>query len=115
MPASAEAMGYVLTLPEVSTVIIGCSSPAEVDENADNARRFQPFDESTMRTLEEKTRSHGAGVITSYKEAGMTNPTPQKPGRLIAAKRCRTRRSAKVADNICWSQGARAAPTVSCR
>ena len=31
---SAEAMGYVLSLPGVSTVIIGCSSPAEVDENA---------------------------------------------------------------------------------
>ena len=63
---STEAMGYVLTLPGVSTVIIGCSSPAEVDENADNARRFQPLDELTMRTLEEKTQSR-AGVFNSYK------------------------------------------------
>ena len=31
---SAEAMGYVLSLTGVSTVIIGCSSPAEVDDNA---------------------------------------------------------------------------------
>jgi len=62
----AEAMGYVLSLPGVSTVIIGCSHPAEVDENARIARTFQPFDESTMRALEEKT--HGrAGVFTSYK------------------------------------------------
>ena len=63
---SAEAMGYVLSLPGVSTVIIGCSSPAEVDENARNAREFQPFDEPTMRALEEKTQSRAA-VFTSYK------------------------------------------------
>ena len=63
---SAEAMGYVLSLPGVSTVIIGCSSLAEVDENASNARAFQPFDESTMRALEEKTHSRAA-VFTSYK------------------------------------------------
>ena len=47
---SAEAMGYVLSLPGVSTVIIGCSSPAEVDENAHNARTFRPFDELAMRS-----------------------------------------------------------------
>jgi aryl-alcohol dehydrogenase-like predicted oxidoreductase len=63
---SAEAMGYVLSLPGVSTVIIGCSSPEEVDENAHNARTFQRFDEPTMRTLEQKTQSHAA-VFTSYK------------------------------------------------
>ncbi len=63
---SAEAMGYVLSLPGVSTVIIGCSSPAEVDENANNARMFQPFDKSTMHTLEEKTQSR-ASAFTSYK------------------------------------------------
>jgi aryl-alcohol dehydrogenase-like predicted oxidoreductase len=63
---SVEAMGYVLSLPGVSTVIIGCSSPQEVDENARNARIFQPFDEPTMRALEEKTHSHAA-TFTSYK------------------------------------------------
>jgi predicted aldo/keto reductase-like oxidoreductase len=63
---SAEAMGYVLSLPGVSTVIIGCSSPQEVDENAHNARAFQHLDESAMRSLEEKTQSHAA-VFTSYK------------------------------------------------
>jgi aryl-alcohol dehydrogenase-like predicted oxidoreductase len=63
---SAEAMGYVLSLPGVSTVIIGCSSPAEVDENAQNARTFQPLDENAMRALEAKTRAHAA-VFTSYK------------------------------------------------
>ena len=63
---SAEAMGYVLSLPGVSTVIIGCSSPAEVDENAHNARTFQQFDEPTMRALEEKSRWREAS-FTAYK------------------------------------------------
>jgi len=62
-----EAMGYVLSLPGVSTVIIGCSSPAEVDENARVARTFQPFDKPTMCSLEERTHAL-AGVFTSYKK-----------------------------------------------
>jgi aryl-alcohol dehydrogenase-like predicted oxidoreductase len=64
---SAEAMGYVLSLAGVSTVIIGCSSPAEVDDNARNARSFHSFDETTMRALEERTHAH-AGFYTSYKK-----------------------------------------------
>jgi aryl-alcohol dehydrogenase-like predicted oxidoreductase len=67
---SAEAMGYVLSLAGVSTVIIGCSSPAEVDENARNARSFQPFDERTIRALEERTCAH-ASLYTSYKGPGL--------------------------------------------
>ncbi len=63
---SAEAMGYVLSLPGVSTVIIGCSSPAEVDDNARIARSFQPFNEPSMRALEERTRAR-AGLFTAYK------------------------------------------------
>jgi predicted aldo/keto reductase-like oxidoreductase len=63
----AEAMGYVLSLPAVSTVIIGCSSPAEVDENAHIARTFQPFDEPAMHSLEERTYAR-AGVFTGYKK-----------------------------------------------
>jgi len=62
-----EAMGYVLSLAGVSTVIIGCSSPAEVDENARIARTFQPFDEPAMRGLEERTHTR-AGVFTAYKK-----------------------------------------------
>jgi aryl-alcohol dehydrogenase-like predicted oxidoreductase len=64
--ASAEAMGYVLSLPGVSTVVIGCSSPHEVDENAHNARMFQHVDAPTMRALEEKTQLRAA-IFTSYK------------------------------------------------
>ena len=59
-------MGYVLSLPGVSTVVIGCSSPAEVDENAAIARTFQPLDEPSMRGLEQRTYPR-YGVITGYK------------------------------------------------
>ena len=67
--SSAEAMGYVLSLAGISTVIIGCSSPAEVDENVSIARSFQTFDNSTMRALEERTHAHSA-FYTSYKMPG---------------------------------------------
>jgi predicted aldo/keto reductase-like oxidoreductase len=64
---SAEAMGYVLSLPGVSTVIIGCSSPDEVDDNARIARAFQPFDGTAMRAIEQRI-SPRAGFFTSYKK-----------------------------------------------
>ncbi len=64
---SAEAMGYVLSLPGVSTVIIGCSSPDEVDDNARIAREFQPFDGTAMRAIEERIGPR-AGFFTSYKK-----------------------------------------------
>jgi aryl-alcohol dehydrogenase-like predicted oxidoreductase len=61
-----DAMGYVLSLPGVSTVIIGCASPAEVAENARAAREFTPMDQERSRQLEEMTHRH-AGAFTSYK------------------------------------------------
>jgi len=63
---SADAMSYVLSLPGVSTVVIGCSSPAEVDDNAQNARSFQSLDEPAMRGLEARTRAR-AHFFTAYK------------------------------------------------
>jgi aryl-alcohol dehydrogenase-like predicted oxidoreductase len=65
--SSAEAMGYVLSLPGVSTAIIGCSSVAEVDENARIAREFQSFDVARMSELEQRTKGR-ARVYTSYKK-----------------------------------------------
>jgi aryl-alcohol dehydrogenase-like predicted oxidoreductase len=62
----ADAMGYVLSLPGVSTVVIGCSSPAEVDENAAIARGFQTLDDAAMRQVETQTRQY-ASHFTSYK------------------------------------------------
>lgn len=63
-----EAMGYVLSLPAVSTVIIGCSNPHEVEENVRIAHQFKPFAEQEMRALENRTSSQSA-AFTYYKLA----------------------------------------------
>jgi aryl-alcohol dehydrogenase-like predicted oxidoreductase len=62
-----EAMPYVLSLPGVNHVIIGCKTPAEVDENARIARTFVPLDIQRRRLLEERTRS-GAATFAYYKK-----------------------------------------------
>jgi predicted aldo/keto reductase-like oxidoreductase len=61
-----EAMGYVLSLPGVSTVIVGCETPNEVEENARIARQFKPFGEQQMRMLEKRTSAQ-ASALTCYK------------------------------------------------
>ena len=38
-----DVMGYTLSLAGVSTVVIGCQTPDEVEQNAEIARRFQPL------------------------------------------------------------------------
>ena len=62
-----EAMGYSLSLPGVSHVIIGCKTEAEVDDNARIARQFTPFDNTVMSELEARTKSGQAG-FTYYKK-----------------------------------------------
>lgn len=52
-----EAVGYVLSLPGVSHVIIGCRTAAEVDDNARIVRQFKPFSEEVMRELEARTKA----------------------------------------------------------
>lgn len=61
-----EAMSYVLSLPGVSTVVIGCKTPAEVDENARIAREFAALDEDALRALESRTRAN-ANELAYYK------------------------------------------------
>ena len=61
-----KAMGYVLSLPGVSTIVIGCQIPAEVDDNVRIAREFVPFDTPMMRNLENRTQRKAASV-TGYK------------------------------------------------
>jgi predicted aldo/keto reductase-like oxidoreductase len=61
-----EAIGYVLSLPGVSHVIIGCKTPAEVDHNARIARAFAPLDIERRRLLEERTRTEAA-TFAHYK------------------------------------------------
>jgi predicted aldo/keto reductase-like oxidoreductase len=63
---AAESMGYVLSLPGVSTVVIGCSSPEEVDANARIARAFRPLDGPALRALEERTGPR-ADLFAGYK------------------------------------------------
>src|SRR5262249_32472738 len=64
----SQAMGYVLNLPGVSTVVIGCSSPAEVEQNARIARDFQPLDPPAAAAIEQHTAPHAAS-FTSYKRS----------------------------------------------
>ena len=62
----AEAMGYTLSLPEVSTVIIGCQTPEEVEENVRIACKFRALSTGQMRALEQRTQAK-AGTFTYYK------------------------------------------------
>jgi hypothetical protein len=48
-----EALYYTLSHP-VSTVIIGCDSIAQVEENVQLAREFTPLSEKQMAALEDK-------------------------------------------------------------
>jgi aryl-alcohol dehydrogenase-like predicted oxidoreductase len=52
-----EALGYVLSQEGVSLAIVGCSTPKEVDENAQIVRAFTPFDAGRLRELEDRTRA----------------------------------------------------------
>jgi len=54
--AMPEAIGYVLSLPAVSHVIIGCRTPEEVEQNAATVRAFSEFNPATMRELEARTQ-----------------------------------------------------------
>jgi aryl-alcohol dehydrogenase-like predicted oxidoreductase len=63
-----DALGYVLSLPGVSTVVVGCSSPAEVDDNVRIARHFTAFDAPRLRALEARTQKYAA-ACTTYKKA----------------------------------------------
>jgi hypothetical protein len=44
----------VLSLP-VSTIIIGCDSVAQLEENVELARTFTPFNGTQLAALEERT------------------------------------------------------------
>ena len=55
--ATADALGYVLSLPGVCHAIIGCSTPAEVDANAGIVRSFAPLSAEQMSALEARTRA----------------------------------------------------------
>jgi len=62
-----ESVGYTLSLPGVSHVIIGCKTEAEVDDNARIVRQFWAFADPMMRALEARTMKRQA-EFTYYKK-----------------------------------------------
>lgn len=50
-----EAMDYVLSYP-VSTVIVGCDDVAQLEENVELARTFNPINATQMAALHERTK-----------------------------------------------------------
>jgi aryl-alcohol dehydrogenase-like predicted oxidoreductase len=66
----AEALGYVLSLPGVCHAIVGCQTPAEVDENANLARTLLPLTDSQRHDLEERTRANAAAFAYFKKADG---------------------------------------------
>jgi aryl-alcohol dehydrogenase-like predicted oxidoreductase len=64
-----EALSYVLSLPPVSCVVVGCRTSLEVDENSWIASRFRRLPPDRMRMLERRT-GEGEAHFTSYKKEG---------------------------------------------
>jgi hypothetical protein len=58
----------VLSLPGVSTVVVGCRTPAEVDDNVRLVRQFAAIDGAHLRQLETRTQRYAA-VCTAYKKS----------------------------------------------
>lgn len=56
----AEAVGYVWSLPGVSTAVIGCQTPEEVDANAALARQFVPWTAAQRQAVEQRTKANAA-------------------------------------------------------
>jgi uncharacterized protein len=63
-----ECVGYTWTLP-VSTVIIGCDTVAQLEENVSLARAFKPLPAETMAKIEARTRDT-ARACAWYKRGG---------------------------------------------
>lgn len=56
----SDCMGYVLSLPGVSNVIIGCKTPTEVKANAEFVRQFRTMNSAAMSALEAKAAPQAA-------------------------------------------------------
>ncbi|MBI2093460.1 MAG: aldo/keto reductase [Candidatus Omnitrophica bacterium] len=59
-------MGYVLSLSGVSTVILGCRTPQEVEDNVRIAKAFQPLNAEQLAALERQALPF-APMATSFK------------------------------------------------
>jgi hypothetical protein len=63
-----DSMSYVLTLP-VSTVIIGCDTVAQLEENIQIAKQFSPMPAAEMARLEGLTASYESEAAFFKKDA----------------------------------------------
>jgi len=68
-----DAMGYTLTLP-VSTVIIGCKTVEQLEENIAIAKNFKPLPAADMARLEGLTASYAAEGSWFKKPATPADP-----------------------------------------
>lgn len=69
-----DPMRYVLTLP-VSTVIIGCDTVAQLEENVRIAQTFTPMSQADMARLEGMTASYESeAAFFKKKPAGVVGP-----------------------------------------
>ena len=69
-----DPMRYVLTLP-VSTVIIGCDTVAQLEENVKIAQTFTPMSQADMARLEGLTASYESeAAFFKKKPAGVVGP-----------------------------------------
>ncbi|MBK8793527.1 MAG: aldo/keto reductase [Holophaga sp.] len=62
-----EAMRYVLSFP-FSTVIIGCDTIAQLEENVGIARNFHPFSEAQLAAIEAKAKPVAEQSLTFRKK-----------------------------------------------
>ena len=73
-----EAMYYTLSLP-VSTVIIGCNSVSQLEENVQLAREFTPLSEAQMAALTEKAEPSRTGPVLPLPEARLASAAQRQP------------------------------------
>jgi hypothetical protein len=66
-----DCVDYVWSLP-VSTVIVGCDSIPQLEENVALARAFRPLDRDRMAALEARTRTEG--LQCSWYKRGSVEP-----------------------------------------
>jgi aryl-alcohol dehydrogenase-like predicted oxidoreductase len=66
-----DCVDYVWSLP-VSTIIVGCDTIAQVEENVALARDFRPLGQDRMAPLEARTRSEG--LQCSWYKRGSVEP-----------------------------------------
>ena len=68
-----DAMSYTLTLP-ISTVIIGCKTVEQLEENISIAKNFSPLPASEMARLEGLTAGYVADASWFKKPAATGGP-----------------------------------------